>query len=87
MLDMAIKTKLKILISQKEYREGRRLSYRTVAEESGIPLSVLADYASSKVRRFDVNTLQKLCEYLECQPGDLLEYAPDDPKPKQKVPR
>lgn len=86
MLDMAIKNKLKILISEKEYREGRKLSYRTVAEEAGISLSVLTDYTSQRVKRFDAVTLEKLCQYFECQPGDLLEYSPDDDLPKTKKP-
>lgn len=87
MFDMAIKNKLKVLISEKEYRENRKLSYRTVAEEANIPLSVLTDYTSQKVKRFDVKTLEKLCKYLGCQPGDLLEYVEDPPdeKPKQKT--
>jgi putative transcriptional regulator len=88
MLDMAIKNKLKILISQKEYRENRKLPYRTIAEEAKIPLSVLTDYTSQNVKRFDVNTLEKLCKYFDCQPGDLLEYTPDDgTSSKQKTAR
>lgn len=89
MFDMAIKNKLKILISEKEYRENRKLSYRTVAEEAQIPLSVLTDYTSQNVKRFDVKTLEKLCKYFDCQPGDLIEYSPDDhPTPsKQKAAR
>ncbi len=26
----------------------------------------------------DTRTIAKLCEYLNCQPGDILEYIPDD---------
>jgi putative transcriptional regulator len=74
MFDMAIKTKLKILISEKEFKEDRKLSYRTIAEEAEIPLSVLTDYTSQKVKRFDAKTLEKLCKYFQCQPGDLLVY-------------
>lgn len=74
MFDMAIKTKLKILISEKEFKEDRKLSYRTIAEEADIPLSVLTDYTSQKVKRFDAKTLEKLCKYFQCQPGDLLVY-------------
>jgi putative transcriptional regulator len=77
MIEMPIQNKIKILIAEKEYREGRKLSYRTIAEEADISLSVLQDYVSQKVRRFDIQTLQKLCEYFACQPGDLLEYVPD----------
>ncbi|MEP0806738.1 MAG: helix-turn-helix transcriptional regulator [Chloroflexota bacterium] len=81
---MTIKNKLRLLIADKEYRENRKISYRTVAQEADIPLSVLTDYTSQKVKRFDVKTLEKLCRYFDCQPGDLLEYVPDEEEPKDK---
>jgi putative transcriptional regulator len=84
MFDMTIKNKLRLLIADKEYRENRKISYRTVAQEADIPLSVLTDYTSQKVKRFDVKTLEKLCRYFDCQPGDLLEYVPDEEEPKDK---
>jgi putative transcriptional regulator len=84
MFDMTIKNKLRLLIADKEYRENRKISYRTVAQEADIPLSVLTDYTSQKVKRFDVKTLEKLCRYFDCQPGDLLEYVPDEEEPKNK---
>jgi putative transcriptional regulator len=87
MLDMAIRIRLKVLIEEKAYRENRKLSYRTVAEESDIPLSVLADYTSERSKRFDKTTLEKLCKYFSCDVGDLLKYSPDDNPPKEKTAR
>ena len=81
---MAIQNKVKILIAEKELREGRKLSHRTVAQEAGIPLSVLTLYTSQKVRRFDVQTLEKLCNYFKCQPGDLLVYPDNSPSGSKK---
>ena len=81
---MAIQNKVKILIAEKELREGRKLSHRTVAQEAGIPLSVLTLYTSQKVRRFDVETLEKLCRYFKCQPGDLLVFADNSPSDSKK---
>lgn len=83
MLDMAIYNKLKVLIAEKEIRDNRKLTYRTVAEEANIPVSVLTSYASQNVGRFDGETLQKLCRYFNCQPGDLLVYT-EDPPPSNK---
>ena len=31
----------------------------------------------------DTRTIAKLCKLLECQPGDILEYAPEEAPPKQ----
>lgn len=30
----------------------------------------------------DTRSIDKLCEYLNCQPGDLMEYIPNDKKPQ-----
>jgi len=87
MFDMTIYNKIKVLIAEKEIREGRKLSYRIVAQESDIPLSVLTLYTAQKVKRFDGQTLEKLCTYFKCQPGDLLIHTdspPHLPQPKKK---
>ena len=31
----------------------------------------------------DTRTIEKLCAYLDCQPGDLMEYIPDDDEKPQ----
>lgn len=87
MLDMAIYNKLKILIAEKELRENRKLSYRMVADEANIPVSVLSLYTAQKVKRFDSETLQKLCRYFGIQPGELLVFSDDPPAPKKKASR
>jgi putative transcriptional regulator len=86
MVYMAIYNKIKVLIAEKELRENRKLPHRIVAQEIGIPSSVLTLYTSQKVRRYDVQTLEKICRYFECQPGDLLVFSDDAPT-KQKAAR
>ena len=81
---MAIYNKLKVLIAEKEIKENRRLSYRTISEETGISLSILTSYATQKTNRFDGQTLERLCNYFVCQPGDLLIHANNPPSPKKK---
>lgn len=75
---MAVQNRLKGLIADKELRERRKITYRDVAREADIPLSVLASYGSQKARRFDSGTLEKLCEYFGVGIGDILVYSPDD---------
>lgn len=85
--DMAIQNRLKILISEKEFREGRKLTYRTVAQETGLNMSTLTAYMTQRVNRFDKSTLETLCKYLSCDVGDILKYSadlPDNPRPKPK---
>ncbi len=78
--EMAIYNRLKILIAQKEFREGRKLPYRVIAEETGVSTTTLTAYISQKVNRFDAPTLDAFCRYFGCQPGDILVWADDAPK-------
>ena len=76
---MTIYNRLKILIAEKELREGRKLTYRTIAHETGVSTSTLTAYITQKINRFDALTLEALCRYFACQPGDLLTYTENPP--------
>lgn len=39
-------------------------------------------YNLTKGRSITFETLNKICKYLDCQPGDILEYVPDDENQK-----
>jgi putative transcriptional regulator len=80
MLKMAIYNRLKILIAEKEFREKRKLTYRTISQETGISTTTLTLYMSQKGDRIDLSTLETLCKYFNCQPGDLLIYSNNPPK-------
>ncbi|WP_135503978.1 helix-turn-helix domain-containing protein [Roseovarius aestuariivivens] len=56
----------------------RKIRGRELAAEIGITEQNLSLLKSGKVKGVRFETLAKLCEVLECQPGDLLEAAPDE---------
>ena len=80
MLDMTVYNKLKILAAEKELKEGRKLTHRVIAEETGLPLSTVTNYMTQRVERFDASTIAALCDYFGVNVGDLLTYSPDPPK-------
>lgn len=55
----------------------RRMTLTELAERIGITLPNLSILKTGKARAIRFSTLEALCEVLECQPGDLLEYRPD----------
>lgn len=57
----------------------RKVKSRELAAFVGITEQNLSLLKSSKVRGIRFSTLERICEYLECQPGDLLEFQPGDP--------
>ena len=57
----------------------RKMSVTELAARVGITLANLSVLKNGKARAIRFSTLEGLCRALDCQPGDLLEYRPDDP--------
>ncbi len=68
---MAITVKLDDLL------HARRMTLTELAERIGITLANLSILKTGKARAIRFSTLEALCEALDCQPGDLLEFQPD----------
>ncbi len=77
-----IKSKLKLLIAQREVTTGEKITYESLAAEVGLSKNALNRLAENKTDRVEFATLDKLCRYFQCDIGDLLAYAPED-KPQR----
>jgi putative transcriptional regulator len=55
----------------------RKMRSKELAERIGISEQNVSLLKSGKVRGVRFETLSKICEVLDCQPGDLLEYRGD----------
>jgi putative transcriptional regulator len=71
----------------------RKMSVTELAERVGITMANLSVLKNGKARAIRFSTLEGICRALECQPGDILEYRPDDagmpapsPAPADAVP-
>ncbi len=53
----------------------RKMSVTELANRVGITLANMSILKSGKAKAIRVSTIEKLCEILECQPGDLFEYV------------
>ncbi len=71
-----IRNRFKILLLQKAASDGEPISLREVARRTGISVNALSAWMNNRVTRFDAEKLAAMCEFLNCTPGDLLEYAP-----------
>ena len=52
----------------------RKMSVTELANKVGITLANISVLKNGKAKAIRVSTLSKLCEALDCQPADLLEY-------------
>jgi putative transcriptional regulator len=55
----------------------RKMSLNELSEKVDLTLSNLSILKTGKAKAIRFSTLEALCEALNCQPGDLLEYAGD----------
>lgn len=67
---------VKVLL--KEMRDRRGISQNGLARAMGMSLNAV-QHIEYKARAINLDTLDKLCTILECQPGDLLVHIPDNP--------
>jgi putative transcriptional regulator len=57
---------------------ARRMSLTELSERIGITLANLSVLKTGKARAIRFSTLEAICEALQCQPGDLLEFRERD---------
>jgi len=57
----------------------RKMSSGELAEKIGITPANLSILKTGKAKALRITTMDALCRALDCQPGDLLEYRPDEP--------
>jgi len=56
----------------------RKMTCGELAERVGITASNLSILKTGKAKAIRISTLDALCEALDCQPGDILEYQKDE---------
>ena len=56
----------------------RKMSVTKLTNRVGLTMANISLLKNGKVKAVRLSTLNKLCEVLECQPADILEYRPDE---------
>jgi putative transcriptional regulator len=76
-----IKNRLAILMAENDLRTMIELSNKT-----GLDKNTISNWYNQKVTRFSADTLEVLCEFFDCQVGDILIYEKIRPDPNKKLP-
>ena len=66
---MAIQINIDVMLAK------RKMSVTELSERVGITLANISMLKNGKVKAIRLETLNKVCEALNCQPGDILEYT------------
>lgn len=72
-----IRIKLKQLLDEKAFAERRRITLNDVSEATGISRPTLTRIANVPGYNTNTETLDALCRYFDCEPGDLLQRVRD----------
>ena len=56
----------------------RKMSVTELTEKVGITMANLSILKNEKAKAIRLSTMEAICKALDCQPGDILEYSPDD---------
>ncbi len=65
---MAIRINLDVMMAK------RKMSLNELAEKVGITQANLSILKNERAKAIRLSTLDKICEVLECQPGEIIEY-------------
>lgn len=68
----------KIILRLDRMMADRKISLNELAEKVGISNVNLSKLKNNRVTTIRFSTLEAICEVLDCQPGDILEYEKDD---------
>ena len=68
---MAVIVNLDVMLAR------RKMSLTALSEKVGITMSNLSILKKGKAKAIRFSTLNKICDVLECQPGDILEFTED----------
>lgn len=71
---MAIVVNLDVVMAK------RKMSLNELSDKVGLTLSNLSILKTGKAKAIRFSTLETICNVLECQPGDILEYVNDEQK-------
>jgi len=73
-----IRFRLKELIADKEFKEGRRITLAEIAQETGLHRATLSKLANQKGYNVTTDVLDKLCAYFDVEFGDVASYVADE---------
>ena len=71
-----IQCRLRELMALKSRVSGQRVTYDSITAETALFSSTLTKLANNKADLIGVSTMDRLCAFFDCQPGDLFVYVP-----------
>lgn len=75
---MAVKNRIVALIGERQAKTNKTVTPSDVAEAVGLSRQAIHKWVHNQITTYPADTLDKLCEYFDCQVGDILFYEADE---------
>ncbi len=72
---------LKEILARRERQLGRRITYADISQATGVSTNTISNMANNRQDLVSLRVINKLCDFLECAPADLLIREPDQSQP------
>ena len=69
---------MSIIVNLDVMMAKRKMSLNELSDKVGLTLSNLSILKTGKAKAIRFSTLEAICEALNCQPGDILEYTQEE---------
>lgn len=76
-----IQGRLRELMAVKGQRERRKITYDNILAETGVSKNTLTRLANDRAAMVGISVIDRLCDYFDCQPGDLFVYIRESESP------
>ena len=67
-----------IIVRLDRMMADRKMSLNQLADKVGLPNVNMSNLKTGKMKGIRFETLNSICKVLDCQPGEILEYTPDE---------
>lgn len=67
-----IKFKVKVMLAMRE------MTQKELAEKTGIRPPTISAICTGTIKHLPVDVLERICDVLDCQPGDIIEFVKDE---------
>lgn len=74
-----------IMINLDVMMAKRKMGLTELSGKVGITLANLSILKNNRAKAVRFSTLEAICKALNCQPGDIIEYIPDEPEDENKA--
>ena len=67
-----VKFKVKVMLAMRE------MTQKELAEKTGIRPPTISAICTGAIKHLPVDVLDRICDVLDCQPGDIIEFVKDE---------